>query len=266
MSLTYRLVSAAEGLANYGNPLQIFLQRLLLRRGEMTIKDRETGISVQAMRRSYPMFGETWYQHDYDVIGCPLRKGDLVVDVGANQGFFTCYAAQRGAIVYAFEPNPKAYGLLRRNISDNGFQDQVHAEGIAVADFEGQTELVCSSFMDGGADTIDPQRADRIASQIGQDARVNVKVARLRTLIPAGKGFRLLKLDCEGSELAILQDLEAPERFDSIAVEYHEHAYPIAALVKCLLGFGTHQVYLTRGHLIHAVRTDILLDFANSLG
>lgn len=82
----------------------------------MTIVDRETGVLVKAMRQSYHMFGETWYQHDYDVAGCPLRTGDRVVDVGVNQGFFTCYAARRGAQVFAFEPNPKAFQVLEKTL------------------------------------------------------------------------------------------------------------------------------------------------------
>jgi FkbM family methyltransferase len=261
-----RFISVIEGAVNYGNPLQILLQRIFMRCGVMTIVDRQTGVSVKAMRHSYPMFGETWYQRDYDVAGCPLRKDDLVVDIGANQGFFTCYAAQRGARVYAFEPNPRAYELLRKNISSNGFEDRVHADGVAVSDFEGEAELTCSSFRDGGANTIHPQRAERVASEVGQNGRVRVKVARLSSLIPANRGFRLLKLDCEGSELAILRDLKAPGLFDSIAVEYHEHAYPIESLIECLLGFGMYQVYMLRGHIIHAVRTDVLLAYAKSLG
>jgi FkbM family methyltransferase len=261
-----RLIPVANGIVNYGNPLQILLQRVFLRSGEMTIVDRETGISVKAMRQSYHMFGETWYQRDYDVAGCPLRKDDLVVDVGANQGFFTCYAAQRGARVYAFEPNPRTFELLKKNIAGNSFSDRVRAECVAVADFEGVTELVCYSFMDGGADTIQAQRAERIASEVDQRARVSVNVARLSSLIPADERVRLLKLDCEGSELAILKDLKSPERFDSIAVEYHQHAYPIEDLFASLLGFGTHQVYAVHGHIVHAVRTDILMDYARNLG
>ena len=95
MALISRLVPVAQGVVNYGNPLQLVLQRLFMRDGEMKIVDRETGISVRAMRQSYHMFGETWYRRDYDVAACPIRQGDIVVDVGANQGFFTCYAAQR---------------------------------------------------------------------------------------------------------------------------------------------------------------------------
>lgn len=119
--------------------------------------------------------------------------------------------------------------------------------------------------MDGGADTIQMRRAEGIAPVVGQGERVPVKVARLDSHIPSDGNFRLLKLDCEGSELAILKDLKDAERLDSIAVEYHEHAYSIQALMDCLLGFGTHQVYAVHGDIIHGVRTDVLLDHARNL-
>jgi FkbM family methyltransferase len=266
MGFLTRLLPVAEGIVNYGNPMRIFLQRVFLRTGEMTIVDRKSGVSVRAMRQSYHMFGETWYTHDYDVGGCALRKDDVVVDVGANQGFFTCYAAERGAEVYAFEPNPKTFQLLKKNIRANGFADRVHPQCVAVADFEGETELVCSSFMDGGADTIHAKRAEGISRIVDQKEKLRVPVLRLGSLIPPERRIRLLKLDCEGSELDILKGLETPERFDSMAIEFHEHAYPIEELLMCLLGFGTHQVYSAHGHIIHAVRTDVLLDYARNQG
>jgi FkbM family methyltransferase len=266
MSSIKRLVPVVAGIANYGNPFQIFLQRLFLREGEMTIRDRATGVEVKAKPESYPMFGETWYQRDYDVAGCPLREGDLVVDVGANQGFFTCYAAHRGARVFAFEPNPTTFQLLTENVSTNGFTSRVHAECLAIDGFEGDAELLCSSYRGGGTDTIHPKNSagnTTLADEQGE--RIAVRVARLELQIPSSGQVRLLKLDCEGSELAVLKDLSDPSRFDSIAVEYHLHAYPIEALINCLLDFGTHQVYAVHGHILHAVRTDVLLDYAKNL-
>ena len=94
------------------------------------------------------------------------------------------------------------------------------------------------------------------------ETRVSVRVARLTSLIPADMRVRLLKVDCEGAELAILKDLPSLEPFDSIAVEFHPDAYPVESLIKTILGFGTHQVYVRHGYIIHAIRTDVLLEFA----
>ncbi len=264
-----RLVSRASellaGFANYGNPFQILGHRLFTRDGEIRITDRRTKVSVVASRPSYHMFSETWYLRDYDVAGCPIRANDTVVDVGANQGFFTCYAAQRGARVYSFEPHPKTFEVLTRNIRSNGFGDRVTAQCAAIADFEGDAELLCSTFLGSGANTLYPGFAD-YANGLGKTlppARVSVR--RLGSVIPGKVQVRLLKLDCEGAELAILHDLEEPQRFDSIALECHPDVYPVDSLIKTILGFGTHQVYVLHGQIIHAIRTEILLEYTRGI-
>lgn len=259
-----RLAHVVESIGNYGNPFQILLCRLFTHSGEMTIVDRKTGVSVKAMCQSYPMFGEIWYRRYYDVVGCPLRKDDVVVDVGANHGFFTCYAAQRGARVYAFEPNPKTFEFLRENIARNGFADRVNAQCTAVADFDGETELQCYSYHDGW-ETISPERDQVVSRFFKQKEGVPVRVGRLSSLIPSEGNIRLLKLDCEGSELAILKDLKSIERFDSLAMEFHAGAYPIEAMVEQLLDFRTHQVYALHGHIVQAIRSEMLLEFAKSM-
>jgi len=262
VSLASRLVPALAGVANYGNPFEILLCRLFMRAGEMTLVDRKTKITVKAKRRSYQMFGETWYNHDYDVQGCPVHENDVVVDIGANQGFFTCYMAQKGARVYAVEPNPETFEVLGRNIARNRFNDRVTARCVAVAGFEGDTELFCSSFLDGGTDTIVPSHAQAITSSGDAVKRVPVKVTRLSSLVSADTKVRLLKIDCEGAELEILKDLKNPERFDSIAIEYHPDAYPVGSLLKTIMEFGTHQVYMQSRQIIHAIRTNVLLEYA----
>lgn len=52
--------------------------------------------------------------------GCPTvyspKEGDVVVDVGANIGEFTLYAASRGARVVALEPDPWVFKCLTENL------------------------------------------------------------------------------------------------------------------------------------------------------
>jgi FkbM family methyltransferase len=51
-----------------------------------------------------------------------LRDGGLFVDVGANVGTYTLWAAELGAEVIALEPAADTFGLLRENIALNGYQ------------------------------------------------------------------------------------------------------------------------------------------------
>jgi len=51
-----------------------------------------------------------------------LRPGDLFIDVGANIGSYTIWAAELGAEVIALEPAKDTFALLTENVALNGYQ------------------------------------------------------------------------------------------------------------------------------------------------
>lgn len=58
------------------------------------------------------------------VIGCVVRSGEAVVDIGAHKGYVTCLLARSvGPLgcVLSFDPDPRAYAELTSNIDKNGF-------------------------------------------------------------------------------------------------------------------------------------------------
>jgi hypothetical protein len=54
-----------------------------------------------------------------------LRPGDLFVDVGANVGSYTIWAAELGAEVIALEPAQDTFALLAENVALNGYLVQL---------------------------------------------------------------------------------------------------------------------------------------------
>ncbi len=52
-------------------------------------------------------------------------RNSLVVDVGANLGFFVMYAASMGCTVHAFEPQHRLLAHQRSSIMLNGFTKQI---------------------------------------------------------------------------------------------------------------------------------------------
>ncbi len=52
-----------------------------------------------------------------------IKEGDIVIDCGAYLGFFAIYAAKKAGEkgrIFAFEPDPKNYKILERNVSLSG--------------------------------------------------------------------------------------------------------------------------------------------------
>ena len=54
-----------------------------------------------------------------------LRPGDMFVDVGANIGTYTVWAAELGAEVIALEPSADAFARLAENLALNGYQARI---------------------------------------------------------------------------------------------------------------------------------------------
>ena len=93
-SLLSRLFSLVESWLHYGNPVEIVWQQMRLSSlTEFRIVDRRSGVVCRCRPAAHRMFGEVWFDRDYDVPGLVLRPGDVVLDIGGNQGFFACYAA-----------------------------------------------------------------------------------------------------------------------------------------------------------------------------
>lgn len=57
-----------------------------------------------------------------------IKEGNLVIDVGANIGYWTNYLARfvgESGRVYAFEPEPKNFEILKENRKLNDFKNVV---------------------------------------------------------------------------------------------------------------------------------------------
>lgn len=238
------LHGGANFALNFGNPIQVLWKRRFGRDGMIRLIDRRTGIRCDCTMASHRMFGETWYDHDYDIPQRPLRADDVVLDIGANQGFYTCYAAQQGARVYAFEPTPRSFQTLSHNVQINGLKAAVTAEQWAVAGYDGTVELMTSDQLGGGMNTTQPTFAHQVNLQVQQ--KITVPCVSLPAILQRYnlEKIRCCKLDCEGSELEILRSLEMEhlEKIESFVIEYHLEAYPMRDLLDLVMNWGTHQV------------------------
>ena len=147
------------------------------------------------------------------VYGPPPPQGGVVVDVGANVGMFSAWAAghvgPRGRLL-ALEPNPHSHGLAQRTLAGLG----VRAELLRVAAGAGTGRLPL---------TVPPGRDVGATLLAGTDGRaVDVDVTALDEVV-ASAGIDhvdLLKIDVEGWEREALTGAVATlERTAAVAVE-----------------------------------------------
>ncbi len=146
------------------------------------------------------------------------QSGWTVFDVGANIGVFTILHATEGANVYAFEPNPESYGRLRRNVALNGLAHRVQLFASALGDEPGIGTLhVTRGGTTGGVVVPATERAPLPGA-------ADIPITTLDRILPTLQVPRidLLKIDAEGSEVAVLRGAERTlGTVQRIIVEYH---------------------------------------------
>jgi FkbM family methyltransferase len=131
-----------------------------------------------------------------------IRPGDTVIDVGANVGYNTVYAAGRvgrSGRVIAVEPAADNVRALRENIDANGL-DNVTVHPIAV----GGAHEVRDLFVRGDTSAVNslfPQSVYATVTSVEQ-----VAVERLDDLVTGDAN--VVKIDVEGAELEVLGGMQ----------------------------------------------------------
>lgn len=163
---------------------------------------------------------EIFVEHVYTPIGSNLSIGanDVVVDIGANIGIFTLYAATKTQNkIYAFEPFPGNYEFLLRNIATNGLRN-VTTDCLAVSDKRGVKKLYLSK-KSGGQMLFDHRIDGRPFIEVPTQTLAGIMKERSMNEID------FLKMDCEGSEGQILASTPSDclQRIRAIAMEFHDN-------------------------------------------
>ena len=154
-------------------------------------------------------------QGSYNVPIAPGWKAETVVDIGANCGAFSMFAhlAFAGARILAFEPGIANFGLLARNTEG---LPKVEAYHCGLYDRTERRTLYYGA-QNPGQSSILPR-----ANQRAEGEEIELRQAST-TLAELGvERISVLKIDTEGCEVPILQDLgDLVSRCDYILLEYH---------------------------------------------
>ena len=166
---------------------------------------------------NYSIFWEIFINKDYELNGEKfINPGDVVLDIGANYGFFSCYAINEGANrVYSVEPFEDAYNNLK-NLSE-----KFRIFPINKAVFSGG-EKAMLSLSPGTSATNCLSDYDEIFNNSGD--RILVDAININNLIDSVDSYiDLLKVDCEGSELDLFESItsENLNKIGKMIIETH---------------------------------------------
>jgi len=205
-----------------------------------------------------PVIREIWCENVYEVYDGDLSDTGIVVDVGANIGSFSLYAASLGAKkVIAVEPEPHNLELLQRNIDEHrnitpDCEFIIEPFGVIGAKRSETGYYITNDHGDSRLLTGAEMRASN------RNDLTEVKFETLEQLFKKLKieYIDVLKIDIEGLEGDVL--INTPEHIMNlcryITLEYDQHSRDLGAIVEKLN--QTHQVKVVgkAGGMIFAKR------------
>lgn len=148
-----------------------------------------------------------------------INVGDIVMDIGANIGVFSLYAAkQKAKKIYSIEPLPQNIPFIKKNIKVNKFNGP-NIINVAVSNRNGVGKLYLGDLDSHGL----------FFSHNYKDGFVKfieVPTLTLEKIINDNKIIKIdfLKIDCEGSEGEIIRSTNKDiwKKINKIAIEYHD--------------------------------------------
>lgn len=203
------------------------------------------GVTVEVPRRLIQTFKEIFMDECYmDGLQLPVANDATIIDIGANSGFFTLFAASRfnDSRVFAYEPIPANFKQLARNRGLNaGCRIEYFQK--AVAGYSGTVKIM-----------FDPDDSFTTSATIIQKSHEKDHVIQVPSIALSDifsehsiKRCDLLKMDCEGAEYDIIYNcpLECLSLIAQMALEVHGGIEP-GQNIDSLEAYLNKQGFVTR--------------------
>ncbi|WP_292779568.1 non-ribosomal peptide synthetase [Nostoc sp. NMS9] len=212
------------------------------------------------------VYKELWEEQTYLKNGVTINEGDCIFDVGANIGLFTLFVGQicKDVSIYAFEPIPPVFDLLRINTENYGLNVKLFNLGLSsetksdtftyypqisvisgrFADTDQEREVIKSFLLKQqniveNETEISSQAIDELLAERLQSQQFTCQLRTISDVIGeyGVEKIDLLKIDVEKSEQDVLSGIQQEDwqKIKQIVVEVHNingRLEEITALLK----------------------------------
>jgi len=151
----------------------------------------------------------------------PFYKKIIVVDIGAHYGYFSLFAHNNSDLeskIYSIEPEKKNYSYLNQNILDC-HASNIKTYNIGIVDISGTAKLF-------KGENVNHSLIENNALLCETKEYETVDVKSLKDFISENQINQIdfLKMDCEGAEYRILENLpkEIYDKITTISLEFHD--------------------------------------------
>ena len=167
------------------------------------------------------------------------RAGGLLIDVGANAGYFSLLwcSLHRGNRVEAFEALPSNMTRLRENVSRNGMNGRINLHPFALGKENGTIAFECGTEGQSGWGGIAATKSA---------VTIEVPIHRLDQVLKGDDRATVFKVDCEGADSWVIDGarewLSKPQVrdvfFEVNQPRQEELGIPVNASQTLLTGLG----------------------------
>jgi FkbM family methyltransferase len=166
-------------------------------------------VTLENLSSLYEVFGKEVYRMDV--------SAQTILDLGAYQGYYSLYAYAQypNAVIYAFEPLPKNFQALQRNMAGNQLdENRIKPCAAAVSDRVGTIPFYVTASAQMGNSAV----------YKGPDS-ITVPTLTIQEIMNRNRleKIDILKIDIEGSEYGVFRGLPDAvlDRIDHIVAEMH---------------------------------------------
>jgi amino acid adenylation domain-containing protein/FkbM family methyltransferase len=208
------------------------------------------------------VYKEIFEDRTYLKHGVSLSEGDTVFDVGANIGLFTLFASQEFSVgcIYAFEPSPTTFAVLRRNASMYNLNAKLYEcglsdrSGIETFTFYPKMSVMSGAYADAeedegiarsalkNQDALLNRYADDLMAGRFEREQFKCQLRTISEIISENDIERidLLKIDVEKSELDVLKGIKDADwkRINQLVIEVHDGAGQLQEITRLLKRHG----------------------------
>lgn len=178
-----------------------------------------------------------WAKGEYNILEDIEDEKVDVFDIGMNLGGASLWFANHRVVenVYGVEPSGDTYRKAEHNISINPItREKIKTFNVGLDNYDGYEQILYNSEMSCGFST--DKRHNEISMKqyvdwVGMDLKnnhyidVTIKNAAVFLLDRLGKNKAVVKMDCEGSEYHIFEELEKMNCIQKIwayIIEWHD--------------------------------------------
>ena len=253
-------------------------------KGDRSLYELPNGMTIAHLNKTETefLYQEIFTDQSYLQHGITLDEGDCIFDVGANIGLFSLFAAQAcpKVKIYAFEPIPPVFELLRLNAELYNLDAKVFNIGLSgetksaeftyypnisvisgrFADAFEEKEVVKSFLLKqhvgtGNGTTVSQEVLDELLVERLQSEKFTCQLKTISHIIEENQIERidLLKIDVEKSERDVLAGIKERDwlKIQQIIVEVHDIDSRLTEITE-LLKFHGFDLTIVQDKLLEA--------------